>query len=53
MVEQATDTGGIDAECLCGLGVAGERMPILLDIERLMASPDMGLVTAQPQLRAA
>jgi purine-binding chemotaxis protein CheW len=45
--------GGIDAECLRGLGVVGERMLVLLDIERLMASPDMGLVTAQPQLQAA
>ena len=38
--------GSIDAECLHGLGTVGERMLILLDIERLMASPDMGLVTS-------
>jgi len=38
--------GGIDADHLLGLGTVGERMLILLDIERLMASPDMGLVTA-------
>jgi len=37
--------GGIDADHLLGLGTVGERMLILLDIERLMASPDMGLVT--------
>jgi purine-binding chemotaxis protein CheW len=36
--------GGIEADCLQGLGTVGERMLILLDIERLMASPDMGLV---------
>jgi len=36
--------GGIDADHLLGLGTVGERMLILLDIERLMASPDMGLV---------
>jgi purine-binding chemotaxis protein CheW len=37
--------GGIDADHLLGLGTVGERMLILLDIERLMASPEMGLVT--------
>jgi purine-binding chemotaxis protein CheW len=36
--------GGIDADCLLGLGTIGERMLILLDIEHLMASPEMGLV---------
>ena len=35
--------GGIDADHLLGLGTVGERMLILLDIERLMASPEMGL----------
>jgi purine-binding chemotaxis protein CheW len=38
----------IDAECLHGLGVVGERMLILLDIERLMAAPDMGLIAPLP-----
>jgi purine-binding chemotaxis protein CheW len=38
--------GGIDAECLHGLGTVGERMLILLDIERLMTAPDMGLVSS-------
>jgi purine-binding chemotaxis protein CheW len=37
--------GGLDAECLHGLGTIGERMLILLDIERLMAAPEMGLVS--------
>jgi len=34
----------IDARCIRGLGAVGERMLILLDIERLMSGPDMGLV---------
>lgn len=36
--------GGIDADHLLGLGTVGERMLILLDIERLMAAPEMGLI---------
>lgn len=36
--------GMIDARSIRGLGVVGERMLILLDIERLMAADDMGLV---------
>lgn len=39
--------GSIDAESLLGLGTVGERMLILLDIERLMAAPDMGLVSTE------
>jgi purine-binding chemotaxis protein CheW len=34
----------IDSGSVLGLGSLGERMLILLDIERLMATPDMGLV---------
>jgi len=34
----------IDAGCILGLGSVGERMLILLDIERLMSGVDMGLV---------
>lgn len=34
----------IDARCIRGLGAIGERMLILLDIEKLMSGPDMGLV---------
>lgn len=34
----------IDPQCIRGLGAVGERMLILLDIERLMAGLDMGLV---------
>ena len=36
----------IDAGCIKGLGSLGDRMLILLDIETLMDSPEMGLVTA-------
>jgi purine-binding chemotaxis protein CheW len=35
----------IDSACILGLGSSGERMLILLDIERLMSSTDMGLVS--------
>lgn len=35
-----------DTEYLTGLGTVDERMLILIDIERLMSSPDMGLVGA-------
>ncbi len=34
----------IDSAAVLGLGSLGDRMLILLDIERLMSSPDMGLV---------
>ena len=36
----------IDAACIRGLGSVGERMLILLDIEKLMAGTDMGLAAA-------
>lgn len=39
-IESTVDNGSI-----LGLGSIGERMLILLDIERLMSSPDMGLTT--------
>lgn len=35
----------IDSAAVLGLGSLGDRMLILLDIERLMAAPDMGLVS--------
>lgn len=38
-VESAIDNG-----CILGLGSVGERMLILLDIEKLMSNADMGLV---------
>lgn len=34
----------IDSAAVLGLGSLGDRMLILLDIERLMSAPDMGLV---------
>ena len=37
---------GVDGNCITGLGSVAERMLILLDIERLMAGDDMGLVSA-------
>ena len=39
----------LDGNCLRGLGTIGERMLILLDIDRLMQSDQLGLVTALPQ----
>jgi purine-binding chemotaxis protein CheW len=35
----------IDSSAVLGLGSVGERMLILLDIEKLMSSPEMGLVS--------
>jgi purine-binding chemotaxis protein CheW len=35
---------GLDTEYIIGLGTAGERMLILVDIERLMTSSDMALI---------
>ncbi len=37
----------IDSSAVLGLGSLGERMLILLDIERLMSAPDMGLVGSE------
>lgn len=34
----------IDSSCILGLGSVGDRMLILLDIEKLMSNVDMGLV---------
>ena len=36
----------IDGGCILGLGSVGDRMLILLDIEKLMSGVDMGLVVA-------
>jgi purine-binding chemotaxis protein CheW len=35
----------IDSAAVLGLGSIGERMLILLDIEKLMSAPEMGLVS--------
>nr|WP_297357772.1 chemotaxis protein CheW [uncultured Caldimonas sp.] len=37
-------SSAVDAGCILGLGQVGDRMLILLDIERLMTDPAMGLV---------
>ncbi|MDN3545760.1 MAG: chemotaxis protein CheW [Roseateles asaccharophilus] len=52
VLELGTDTikpppemgAAIDARHITGLGRIGDRMLILLDIERMVASPDFGLV---------
>ena len=41
-IESAIDNG-----CILGLGSVGERMLILLDIEKLMSGVDMGLVAVE------
>lgn len=44
-VRPAPEVGTVfDTEFLVGLGALGERMLILIDIDRLMSSPDMGLI---------
>ncbi|MBV8617575.1 MAG: chemotaxis protein CheW [Curvibacter sp.] len=46
-IKQAPDIESvIDNGCILGLGSVGERMLILLDIEKLMSGVDMGLVPA-------
>ena len=35
----------VDTDYLLGLGMAGQRMLILLDIDRLLSRSDIGLVT--------
>ena len=37
----------IDNSAVLGLGSVGERMLILLDIEKLMSAPEMGLVSME------
>ena len=39
----------VDTEHLLAIGAIGDRMLILLDIEALMASPEMGLIAASIQ----
>ena len=43
----AMATTGLDSACLTGIASVGERMLILMDIEALMSSPDMGLLDAR------
>jgi len=39
----------LDGNCLLGLGTVDERMLILLDIDKLMQSDELGLVAALPR----
>jgi purine-binding chemotaxis protein CheW len=43
------DGGALDTGYLQGLGTLGERMLILVDIEKLMASDEIGLIATLPQ----
>ncbi|MBK4736995.1 chemotaxis protein CheW [Noviherbaspirillum pedocola] len=44
-IKPAPEMGtALNTDCLIGLGTLGERMLILLDIERLMSSDEMGLL---------
>jgi purine-binding chemotaxis protein CheW len=46
-IKPAPDMGSaLDTNFLTGLGTLGERMLILIDIEKLMTSPEMGLSEA-------
>lgn len=51
---KAPDIGGtIGADCLKGLGMVGERMVILFDVDRLVASGVMGQLGTEPREAAA
>jgi purine-binding chemotaxis protein CheW len=44
-IRQAPDMGGVfDSDYLIGLGTLDERMLILVDIDKLMASPEIGVL---------
>ncbi|HSY27896.1 MAG TPA: chemotaxis protein CheW [Burkholderiaceae bacterium] len=43
-VKPAPDMGALNSNYLIGLGTLDERMLILIDIDRLMSSSDMGLI---------
>ncbi len=46
-IQPAPDVeSAIDSACISGLGSVNDRMLILLDIEKLMSSVDMGLVAS-------
>ena len=40
--------GAVSSNHITGIGQAGDRMLILLDIKSLLSSPEMGLLDAQP-----
>ena len=41
-------SGAVSSNHITGIGQAGDRMLILLDIKSLLSSPEMGLLDAQP-----
>jgi purine-binding chemotaxis protein CheW len=43
------DGGPLDTGYLQGLGTPGERMLILIDIDKLMGSDEIGLIATLPQ----
>jgi len=43
-VRPAPEMGTFDSDFLIGLGTLNERMLILVDIDKLMSSPEMGLI---------
>jgi len=43
-LKPAPDMGAMNSNYLIGLGTLDERMLILIDIDKLMSSPDMGLI---------
>jgi purine-binding chemotaxis protein CheW len=43
------DGGPVDTGYLQGLGTLGERMLILIDIDKLMGSDEIGLIATLPQ----
>jgi purine-binding chemotaxis protein CheW len=46
-IRPAPDMGGVfDSDYLIGLGTIDERMLILVDIDKLMASPEIGVLAA-------
>ncbi len=48
-IRPAPDMGAsVETNCLLGLGTVGERMLILLDIDKLMQSDELGLVASLP-----
>ena len=49
-IKPAPDIGAtVDSACITGIGTLGERMLILVDIESLMGSDEMGLAAAGKQ----
>ena len=48
-IRPAPDMGAsVETNCLLGLGTVGERMLILLDIDKLMQTDELGLVASLP-----